>query len=202
MMLRIMTDFTGTWAFFGPRAADWEDRFPDDGPEFERAIAELRPATGGVVVDVGCGTGRALPAMRAAVGPAGRVFGIDVTAEMLGEAARRGRDRIATLVLADAMALPFPDDTVDAVFASGLVTHLPDPVAGLREFARVGNRNARLALFHPVGRVALAAKQGRTLSPDDVRAPDRIRGLLTAAGWRCELVDDAPERYLVLAVRD
>lgn len=197
-----MTDFAQTRAFFGPRAADWEDRFPDDGPAFRRAIAELAPAVGGVVADVGCGTGRALPELRAAVGQRGVVLGIDVTVEMLAEATRRGRAAIATLVLADAMALPLPDGTLDAVFASGLVTHLPDPVAGLTELARVCRPGGRLALFHPVGRVALAAKQGREVSPDDVRAPAPIRAALSAAGWRCESVDDAADRYLVLAVRD
>ena len=57
--------------FFATRAATWDERFPDDGPRYERAVAELAPRRGGVAVDVGCGTGRALPFLRAAVGPAG-----------------------------------------------------------------------------------------------------------------------------------
>jgi SAM-dependent methyltransferase len=197
-----MPYFARTRAFFGPRAEDWEDRFPDDGPAFRRAVAELAPGMGGAVADVGCGTGRALPDLRAAVGERGVVLGIDVTVQMLAEAARRGRGTIATLLLADAMALPLPAAALDSVFASGLVAHLPDPVAGLAELARVCRPGGRLALFHPVGRVALAAKQGREVAPEDVRAPDRIRGVLAAGGWRCLSVDDAADRYLALAVRD
>ncbi|WP_279579232.1 hypothetical protein [Fodinicola feengrottensis] len=65
--------------------------------------------------------------------------------------------------------------------------------------ARTG---ARLALFHPVGRAALARKHGHELAADDIRAEPRIRAALAATGWRCESVDDADERYLVLAVRE
>ncbi len=190
-----------TRAFFGPRAAGWEDRFPDDGPSYRQAVADLAPVRGGVVADVGCGTGRALPELRAAVGPDGTVLGIDLTAQMLAEAAHRGRGDAATLLLGDATRLPLATGCLDAVFAAGLVSHLPDPVAGLAELGRVCRVGGRLALFHPVGRVALARKQGRELVPDDLRAPDRIRSVLTTAGWRVDSVDDAEDRYLVLATR-
>lgn len=192
------TGAAATRAFFGPRAASWEDRFPDDGPGYRRAVTDLAPPPGGTVVDVGCGTGRALAPLRAAVGPGGVVLGLDLTIEMLAEAARRGR---GPLVLADAMTLPLATGRVDAVFAAGLVSHLPDPVAGLAECARVCRPGGRLALFHPVGRAALAAKQGRVLAEDDLRSPARIRAVLADAGWRCDSVDDATERYLVLATR-
>ncbi|OEU96824.1 hypothetical protein AN218_33775, partial [Streptomyces nanshensis] len=51
--------------FFGERAGRWDARFPDDGPAYKRAVAELGPPEGGAVLDAGCGTGRALPALRA-----------------------------------------------------------------------------------------------------------------------------------------
>jgi SAM-dependent methyltransferase len=195
------TGIDATRAFFGPRAAGWEERFPDDAPSYRRAVAELAPPPGGRVADIGCGTGRALPELRSAVGAAGVVLGVDLTPEMLAEAAHRGRRDVAALLLADATRLPLPDGSLDAVFAAGLVSHLPDAVAGLAEFGRVCRPGGRLALFHPVGRVALARRQGRTLSPDDLRAPQQIRGVLARAGWHCHSVDDADDRYLVLAER-
>jgi SAM-dependent methyltransferase len=190
-----------TRLFFSQRAAGWEDRFPDDDLSFGQAVAELAPAPGGVVIDVACGTGRAIPWLRAAVGEAGKVLAIDVTAEMLAEALRRGRASMALLVLADAVRLPFAAGSVDAVFAAGLLPHLPDPVDGLRELARVCRPGARLALFHPVGRAALARRRGHELDPDDIRSPGRIREALAAAGWACEQLDDAEHRYLALAER-
>jgi SAM-dependent methyltransferase len=187
--------------FFASRAATWDQRFPDDGPRFERAVAELAPRHGGVAVDVGCGTGRALPYLRSAVGAGGCVVGLDLTAPMLAEAARRGRvTRPGGLILADAARLPLADGSCDALFAAGLVHHLPDPVAGLREFARVSRPGARLALFHPIGRVALAARHGGTPADDDVRGEDRIVAAFAESGWQAERIDDGVDRYLAVAV--
>jgi SAM-dependent methyltransferase len=195
------SDLAATRAFFGPRAATWEDRFPDDEPVYRQAVAELGVPVGGAVADVGCGTGRALEALRAAVGPLGTVIGFDVTAEMLAEASRLGRRAVGGLVLADALSLPLGTGALDAVFAAGLVSHLPDPAAGLAELARVCRPGGRLGLFHPIGRAALAKRHGRDPDADDIRAPASIRALLAAAGWHCESVDDADHRYLVLATR-
>jgi SAM-dependent methyltransferase len=194
-------DRARTRDFFGPRAAGWEDRFPDDGPAYARAVGELGPRPGAVVLDAACGTGRALPALRAAVGPVGRVLAADLTPQMLHEARRLGRHRIAQLLEADVLALPLAAGCVDAVLAAGLLSHLPDPAAGLAELARVCRPGARLALFHPLGRAALARRHGRELDPDDVRAEGTVRRLLDATGWRCTAVDDAADRWLVLAER-
>src|SRR5690242_17741167 len=79
----------GTRAFFASRAAGWDVRFGDDLPAYAAAVAESELPRGGVVVDLGCGTGRALPALRAAVGPAGTVLALDATPEMLYAAAAR-----------------------------------------------------------------------------------------------------------------
>jgi len=120
---------------------------------------------------------------------------------MLDEARRRGRGELAQLICGDVMAPPFAARSFDVVFASGLVSHLPDPGAGLRELARVARPGALLGLFHPVGRAALARRHGREVSPDDVRSEPGIRDLLDQAGWECTQVDDAEDRWLVLGVR-
>jgi SAM-dependent methyltransferase len=188
-------------AFFGQRANTWDTKYPDDLPVYEAAVAELGLAPGQSALDAGCGTGRALGALRAAVGPRGRVIGADITPEMVTEAARAGRDRLALLIEADAVRLPVRSSTLDVVFAAGLLHHLPDPAAGLREFARVCRPGGRLALFHPIGRAALAAKRGHTLTADDVRAEPNLRPLLAAAGFELTRCEDTAERYLAVAVR-
>lgn len=187
--------------FFAERAPRWDARFPDDGPAYERAVAELALREGDAVLDAGCGTGRALPPLRAAVGPRGTVLGADLTPEMISEAVRTGRHESAHLLLADVRRLPLRGGSLDAVFAAGLVSHLADPVSGLRELARVVRAGGALALFHPVGRAALAARQGRELTPDDLRAGPNIRELLASSGWRLTSLADDEDRYLALAVR-
>ncbi|MDH6228249.1 SAM-dependent methyltransferase [Streptomyces sp. MJP52] len=188
--------------FFAARAAEWDRKFPDDGPAFAAAVAAMGLRPGDRVLDAGCGTGRALPALRAAVGPSGVVLGVDLTEEMLREAARAGRGGDGSLVLADAAAPPVRTGTLDAVLAAGLVAHLPEPGRDLAALGRAVRTGGVLALFHPVGRAALAARQGRELTADDLRAEPNLRPLLRAAGWRLTGYVDEPSRFLALAVRE
>ncbi len=200
-MRTMSDDHTHVQEFFGARAAGWDSRFPDDGPAYAAAVAEMGLREGDRVLDAGCGTGRALPPLRKAVGPSGLVLGADLTPAMLEAAVRAGRDRDGRLVLTDVAALPLRPRSLDAVFAAGLIAHLPDPADDLRELARVVRPEGVLALFHPIGRAALAARQGRRLTPDDLRARDNLRPLLAGSGWRMTSYADEDDRFLALAVR-
>jgi len=188
-------------AFFGARAADWDARFGDDLPAYAKAVQAAEPAPGDLALDVGCGTGRALPALAGAVGPAGRVLGFDLTPAMLDAARAAGRHGCAALMLADARRLPLADGVAGLVFAAGLVQHLPDPAAGLAELARVTRPGGRLMIFHPSGRVALAARHGRTLRPDEPLNEENLGPLLAAAGWELVRYEDQADHFLALAVR-
>lgn len=192
---------TETRAFFGYRAAGWDAKFGEDIPAYAAAAAEARLAAGWTVIDVGCGTGRAIPVLREAVGPSGMVIGLDLTPEMLDQARPRCAAARAALVLADARRLPLADKAADAVFAAGLVTHLPQPAAGFAELARVTRPGGRLVLFHPTGRAALAARHGRTLRPDEPLAEGPLRHVTAAAGWELTDYDDAADRFFAVAVR-
>ncbi|MFF3326658.1 class I SAM-dependent methyltransferase [Streptomyces sp. NPDC002889] len=194
-------DHTDVQEFFSARAADWDSRFPDDDPAYAAGVAELGLRHGDVVLDAGCGTGRALPPLRSAVGPAGTVIGADVTPAMLAAARRAGRDGSGSLLLADVAALPLRSGSLDAVFAAGLIAHLPQPGENLREVARVVRPGGRLALFHPIGRAALAARHGRRITEDDLRAEPNLRALLDGSGWRMTAYTDEDHRFLALAVR-
>ncbi|MFD5560132.1 class I SAM-dependent methyltransferase [Kitasatospora griseola] len=192
-------ELADTQAFFAERAAGWDARFPDDGPRYAAAIADTGLTVGQFAVDAGCGTGRALPLLRAAVGPSGTVLGVDLTPEMLERAAEHRAD--AALLQADCARLPLPDAVADLVFGAGLISHLPGPDTGLRELARVTRPGGRLALYHPVGRATLAARHGRPVTADDLRARDNLFPLLAANGWKPLSYTDEPDRFLVLAER-
>ncbi|MEU1434349.1 class I SAM-dependent methyltransferase [Streptomyces sp. NPDC005775] len=194
-------DHTHVQEFFSARAADWDTRFPDDGPAFATAVAALGLRPGAAVLDAGCGTGRAMPALRAAVGPGGTVLGADLTAAMLESAARAGRGGSGLLIQADAARLPLRSGVLDAVFAAGLISHLSRPGPDLSELARVVLPGGLLALFHPIGRAALAARHGRQLTDRDLRAEQNLRPLLARSGWRLASYVDEESRFLALAER-
>jgi demethylmenaquinone methyltransferase/2-methoxy-6-polyprenyl-1,4-benzoquinol methylase len=93
------------------------------------------------VLDVATGTGDLAIALRDA--GAGNVIGLDFSASMLAEAARKDAPAVATAtrpvawVEGDAMALPFPDGSFDAVTVAFGLRNLPSYVGALREMWRV-----------------------------------------------------------------
>lgn len=83
-----------------------------------------------LVVDVGAGTGLALPGLKARF-PAATIVPLDRSPAMLGQSTFPGA------VCADAGRLPFADRTVDVMFASFVLPYLNDLPSILREWARV-----------------------------------------------------------------
>jgi malonyl-CoA O-methyltransferase len=87
------------------------------------------------ILDLGTGTGKALPALAARF-PAAEVLGVDLTPAMLQVAASRP-DRAALLVCADAARLPFADQSIDLVFSSLALHWSPALDTVLAEVRRV-----------------------------------------------------------------
>jgi SAM-dependent methyltransferase len=190
-----------TRSFFAERAAGWDTKFGDDIPVYEAAVARAGYRPGCVVADLGCGTGRALPALRTAVGPDGIVLGVEVTPEMLAVTRSAGRATVAHPLLADALHLPIRDAALGGLFAAGLLNHLPDPEAALVELARVTGAQGRLVLFHPTTRRALAARHGREIRDDEALSAGPLRASLTRTGWELLEYEDGNDHFFVLAVR-
>ena len=115
--------------------------------EYEWVARELEPAAATVVgiagvgpgesvLDVGCGTGNA--AFEAA-GAGGRVTGVDPRSGSSASPPRRARELglEATFLVGDAQALPFGDDTFDAVISVFAVIFAPDGERAATELVRV-----------------------------------------------------------------
>jgi demethylmenaquinone methyltransferase/2-methoxy-6-polyprenyl-1,4-benzoquinol methylase len=82
------------------------------------------------VLDLCCGTGDIALRFRA------RVVGVDFTEEMLRVAAARGNSEVSW-IRADALRLPFVDESFDAVSVGYGLRNLSDIEQGLREVLRV-----------------------------------------------------------------
>ena len=141
-----------------------------------RAIGHMNIQETDKVLDLGIGTGVSLNyhARR------GQIIGIDLSSGMLREARRKVIDRElnhVSLVQADAMKLPFADDTFDHIFMSHVISVVSDPIRLVREAQRVARPDARIVIvnhFQSDNRfIALVEKW---LCP-----------LCTKLGWRSDL---------------
>jgi phosphatidylethanolamine/phosphatidyl-N-methylethanolamine N-methyltransferase len=102
-----------------------------------RQATELINAYDGKLLDVGVGTGLALPHY----GDQFKVTGVDLSPHMLVKARERaeasGKLNVETLVEMDATALRFASNSFDIATAMYVMTVVPDPVAVMLEMARV-----------------------------------------------------------------
>lgn len=121
------------------------------------------PLAGRRVLDLGAGTGAAT---RAAARRGAKVTAVDAAVGMLaaGAASR------PPAVVGDALALAFRSEAFDVVVAAFSLNHLTDPVAGLREAARV---------TRPGGAIVACAYAVDDHHP----AKDATEGAAGARGW-------------------
>jgi ubiquinone/menaquinone biosynthesis C-methylase UbiE len=150
-----------------------------------RAVRALGLRPGASVVDVACGTGQNFPLIQQAIGPEGRIVGIDLTDAMLAQAQQRIEDNgwsNVSLVQADAAAFEFPAE-VDAILSTYALTQVP----GCGEV--VGHGAAALA---PGGRWAVL----------DLKLPDRAPRRLAQLGIAAEWIARSPWETIRAAMED
>ncbi len=102
-----------------------------------RRLADL--SAGATVLDMGCGRGTSVPLIRDMFQPA-RLVAFDIDAAAIEQARRRLAPLLGESVelrVADATRLPFADAEFDAALELGILHHIPDWRAALRETARV-----------------------------------------------------------------
>jgi SAM-dependent methyltransferase len=101
------------------------------------ALTALGGVRGQLVVDVGCGTGRYLPALSTA---GAVVIALDLSEGMLGSITSSGSSRVG----GDASRLPVTSGSVDVVLMMHMLYHVPDPADAVREARRVLRPGGRL----------------------------------------------------------
>lgn len=116
-----------------------------------RAVRTLAAEPDARLLDVCCGTGDLSLALADSLSDAGAVVGTDFCPEMVDEARLKmqARSTGATLQfdVADAMALPFEDDSFDGATVSFGIRNVVDPRAGLAEMARVVRPGGRVLVL-------------------------------------------------------
>lgn len=111
-------------------------------------IERLRADASSHVLDLGCGVGG--PGLRLADRTGARVTGISISEEQINTANRlaveAGLADRTTFQHADAMRLPFENDSFDAVMALESICHMPDRQQVFTEVARVLRPGGRIVL--------------------------------------------------------
>ena len=146
-----------------------------------RAVRALGLHPGDSVVDVACGTGLNFSLLQQAIGPNGRIVGVDLTDAMLAQAQQRvetnGWNNV-TLVQADAAEFDFPRG-LDAILSTYALSHVPDCGDVIAHGAAALSRSGRW--------VVLDLKV-----PDDT--PQWLARLGIAVGRRFGSIDDWAKR--------
>ena len=117
----------------------------------EAYLARLALPPDAAVLDLGCGTGVLARALAARAGAGGRLVGVDQSPVLLAAARRLAEEEGVGARLdfrrGDAHRLDLPDGGFDAAIAHTLVSHATDPLAVLREAARVVRPGGWVAVF-------------------------------------------------------
>lgn len=176
--------------------------------------AGIRPGEG--VLDVGCGCGATTRAAAALAAPA-TVTGLDLSAAMLARAsddARSARLANVSFIQGDAQVHSLEPASFDVVISRFGLMFFDDPVAAFTNLRQATQRGGRLVfvcwqpmeanqwLLVPGAALAEHVPPPAPLSPDApgmfaLAVPDRLRGILTDAGWSELTVTPARTSMLV-----
>ena len=99
------------------------------------------------MLDAACGNGRYSKFLLKHGDPDALITSFDLSPKMLLRAQQRLKNPRVTHVVADLTRMPYADGTFDAVVCGWVLEHLPDPVPGLRELARVMSPRGKLLLL-------------------------------------------------------
>jgi SAM-dependent methyltransferase len=122
---------------------------------------DIKP--GEEILDLGCGAGLDLYLYAQATGSAGKVYGLDMSGDMIGKA-RRNMEALniqnAEFLRAAADSIPLPDGSVNLVAANGIYNLSPDKNAVIQEVVRV---------LRPGGRTIFAEIVLKGPLPEEIR---------------------------------
>jgi ubiquinone/menaquinone biosynthesis C-methylase UbiE len=141
------------WWRKNPSACPYGQRFWVEAPHpivtVERLRDVLRAQPGERVLEIGPGTGYYTLDMAEWVAPGGTVEIFDLQQEFLDHVMRRAAERGVENVVptqGDATALPYEDESVDAVVLTAVLGEIPDRAAALAEIRRVLRPAGRLVV--------------------------------------------------------
>jgi ubiquinone/menaquinone biosynthesis C-methylase UbiE len=167
-------------------------------------LAQIKP--GDYVLEVGCATGTLSLAAKRQVGPAGRVFGIDIIPGMIEVSHKKAiqAELDVTFQLGSIDKIPFPNDNFDVVICSFMIFHMSEKVRnkGIEEIYRVLKPQGKLLVLdlalppNPVSRGILKLLLGFMLKHD----LKELRPIMESSGFSQIEISQAKYRVIGLPI--
>src|SRR6266542_3373911 len=162
------------------------------------ALAQLSP--GEIVLDLGSGGGIDVLLSSKRVGPTGKAYGLDMTAEMLelaNENKRRAGAENVEFLKGEIENIPLPDNSVDVIISNCVINLSADKARVLREAFRVLKPGGRFAVSDVVTRGEINGEIRKSVllwvgCVAGALDEDEYRDKLAAAGF--ERIDTEPTR--------
>jgi len=199
-------------------SANWDEEreylWSKTRPVSERLVERLDPSPGDTVLELAAGTGETGFLISERVGEDGRVIATDFAPGMVEVAGRRGEELGVTNLehrVLDAEKMDLDDSSVDGVAARFGYMLMADPAAALAETRRVLREGGRLAFAvwaapeqNPWAAIpGMVLVEAGHLPPPEPGAPgifamadpDRIRELVTGAGFGEPSIDQVPVEW-------
>ena len=115
----------------------------------EAVLQRLNLKSGESVIDVGCGPGFLCESMAAAVGPTGRVVGIDISEDRIEFAASHKSSESIEYQVGNATALTVETAQFEVAVSAQVIEYVADVDAALRENARGLRPGGRAFVVNP-----------------------------------------------------
>lgn len=164
---------------------------PDVVTQRRQVLEALKPTLGEHVLDIGSGPGLLAYDIAAAIGPTGRLSGIDASSAMVAMSTKRcaGQPWVEFRT-GDAAQLPYPDYSFDAAVSTQVYEYVPDVPAALRELHRV---------LRPGGRAVIMDTDYGSLV---INTEDQTRMARVLAAWNEHFAHCNLPRLLSRQLRD
>ena len=193
--------------FFDVRAHKWESFICPEHPERLKIIfSQLTIAPGSTVVDVGTGSGVALPILAQRTEGKVRFIAVDLAYKMVVEARKRTAADLekhdADYMQGDVCDIPLAPNSIDWIICNSCFPHFADQQRCVSQIATCLRPGGRLLICHTESRETINTfhrKVGDIVGGHELPDDDAMKALVSHAGLHLLHLEDSATQYIMLA---
>lgn len=170
--------------FFDTLAFQWDEKLEkEDFEKIKRLIGEIEIKNGNIL-DCGCGTGILYPFLLEKVDSEGKIFGVDISLNMLKKAKTKN---CKFLIQGDAESIPFLSSCLDTVIFLNAFPHFKNKRIVLKESFRILREGGKLFILHTSPRKEVNSfhkNHGEVIADDILPENHEIISMLKEANFK------------------